>query len=193
MVERTFADLGIEGLPNTSITEVRDGEMELAGGRVAAVRLLDDRPAVRRRGGRLGATPGLANEAGFIPVNDEFRHPEHEEVFAAGVDIAIAPPQATMVPAGVPKTGYMSEQMAKVAAQNIAADLGHGEARRVPIDELGAICILDGGNTGIILKTDRVLGDAAHPHLMAGPQAHWAKVAFERFFLATRRRGHVRL
>jgi NADH dehydrogenase FAD-containing subunit len=192
MVERTFADLGVEGLPNTSITAVRDGEMELAGGRVLPFAYAMIVPPF---GGVdvVSSTPGLSNEAGFIPVTDEFRHPEHPEVFAAGVDIAIAPPQATMVPAGVPKTGYMSEQMAKVAAQNIAADLGRGTGRRVPIDELGAICILDGGNTGIILKTDRVLGDAAHPHLMAGPQAHWAKVAFERFFIASRRRGHVRL
>ncbi len=192
MVERRFADLGVEGLPNTSIAAVRDGEMELAGGRVlpfAYAMIVPPFAGVDV----VSATPGLANEAGFIPVDDQFRHPEHEEVFAAGVDVAIAPPQPTMVPAGVPKTGYMSEQMAKVAAQNIAADLGRGDARRVPIDELGAICILDGGSGGIILKTDRVLGDAAHPHLMAGPQAHWAKVAFERFFIATRRRGHVRL
>ena len=192
MVEKTFADLGIEGLPNTSITEVRDGEIELAGGRVLPFAYSMIVPPF---GGVevVSATPGLANQAGFIPVTDEFRHPEHHEVFAAGVDIAIAPPQKTMVPAGVPKTGYMSEQMAKVASQNIAADLGHGDHRRVPIDELGAVCILDGGDRGIILKTDKVLGDAEHPHLISGPQAHWAKVAFERFFMSSRRRGHVRL
>ncbi len=191
LVERVFGDLGIEGLPNTSITEVRAGEIELAGGRVLPFAYSMIVPPF---GGVevVRATPGLANDAGFIPVTDEFRHPDRAEVFAAGVDIAIAPPQATMVPAGVPKTGYMSEQMAKVAAQNIAADFGHGDGRRVPIDELGAICILDGGDRGIILKTDRVLGDAEHPHLISGPQAHWAKVAFERFFIASRRRGHVR-
>ena len=44
------------------------------------------------------ATEGLANPAGFIPVTDEYRHPDHPEVFAAGVDIAIAPPQPTLVP-----------------------------------------------------------------------------------------------
>lgn len=191
-VDRLFGRLGIEGLPNTSIAEVRDGEMELASGRVLPFAYSMIVPPF---GGVdvVRETPGLANSAGFIPVDDAFRHPDHEAVYAAGVDVAIAPPQQTMVPAGVPKTGYMSEQMAKIAAQNIAADLGRGEPRRVPIDELGAVCILDGGNTGIILKTDRVLGDAEHPHIIAGPQAHWAKVAFEKFFLASRRRGHVRL
>ena len=27
--------------------------------------------------------------------------------------------------------------------------------------------------------------------MMAGPQAHWAKLAFERYFLASRKRGLV--
>ena len=30
-------------------------------------------------------------------------------------------------------------------------------------------------------------------HVMVGPQAHWAKVAFERMFLTTRKRGRVML
>lgn len=40
--------------------------------------------------------------------------------------MAIAPPVATAVPAGVPKTGHMSEEMAVRVATNIAADLGRG-------------------------------------------------------------------
>jgi sulfide:quinone oxidoreductase len=192
LVRRTFEERGIEGIANAAIDEVRDGEIQLAGGRILPFAFAMIVPPF---GGVdvVRATPGLANEAGFIPVDDRFRNPDHPAVYAAGVDVAIAPPQPTMVPAGVPKTGYMSEQMAKVAAQNIAADLGHGSPRDVPVDELGAICILDGGDSGIIMKTDRVLGDARHPHLIAGPQAHWAKVAFERFFIATRRRGAVRI
>ncbi len=139
------------------------------------------------------ATAGLGNAAGWIPVDEHYRHPEHPEVDAAEVDVAISPRGETLVPAGVPKTGDMSEHMAKVAAQNIAADLGHGTAKAVPLDELGAVCILDGGDTGVILRTDRVLGDASHPYLMRGPNAHWAKVAFEMVFLTTRRRGFVRV
>jgi sulfide:quinone oxidoreductase len=41
----------------------------------------------------------------------------------------------------------------------------------------------------VIFKADHVLGDSQHPRVMWGPQAHWAKVAFERYFLATRKRG----
>ena len=104
---------------------------------------------------------GLGNAAGFIPVDDEFRHPEHEEIYSAGVAIAIAPPEPTAVPAGVPKTGQMSETMAKVAAHNIAADLHGGRRKRLPLSELAAICVLDAGNNGIVFKADHVLAPKA--------------------------------
>jgi sulfide:quinone oxidoreductase len=189
-VERLFAKLGIRGIPNTSIESVREGEIRLESGELLPFAFAMIVPpftgvdAVTR-------TEGLANPAGFIPVTDEYRHPDHPEVFAAGVDIAITPPQQTLVPTGVPKTGHMSEHMAKVAAANIAADLGIGEHQHISVDELGAICILDAGNTGLAIKTDRVLGGGKHTHVMAGPQAHWAKVAFEQVFLAARKRGSL--
>ncbi|EHN11900.1 Sulfide-quinone reductase [Patulibacter medicamentivorans] len=191
-VERFFERLGIEGIPSNAIAEVRDGEMQLEGGRVLPFAYSMIVPpftgvdAIR-------ATPGLGNPMGFVPIDDEFRHPQHRDVFAAGVDIAIAPPAQTPVPAGVPKTGQMSEAMARVAAHNIAADVNGTATQQMPLSEIAAVCVLDAGNNGIIFKADHVLGDSRHPHVMAGPQAHWAKVAFERYFLATRRRGMASL
>jgi sulfide:quinone oxidoreductase len=182
--------LGIEGLPNTVIEEVRDGEMQLAGGRVLPFAYAMIVPpftgvdAVREAG-------GLANPMGFVPVDDEFRHPEHRDIYAAGVAIAIAPPRPTAVPTGVPKTGQMSETMAKVAARNIASDIEGGARQALPLDELAAICVLDAGNNGVIFKADKVLGEGGTARVMSGPQAHWAKLAFERYFLASRRRGMV--
>jgi sulfide:quinone oxidoreductase len=188
MAEKFFDKLGMEGIANSAIKGVRDGEIELEGGRVlpfAYSMIVPPFTGVDL----VRETDGLGNARGFIPVDDEFKHPEHEEVYAAGVDVAIAPVGETLVPAGVPKTGYMSEAMAKVAAENIAADFGLGERRSVPLDQMSAVCILDGGNTGMIFKADHVLGDPEHSHIMAGPQAHWAKLAFEKTFLASRRRG----
>lgn len=189
-VEKFFDKLDIEGIPNNTIKEVRADEFELEGGRVLPFKFSMIVPPFTGVD-VIRETPGLGNPVGFIPVDDQFRHPDFPEVFAAGVDVAIAPPQATQVPAGVPKTGQMSETMAKTAAQNIAADLHGGDHRELPMDELAAICVLDGGNTGIIFKADHVLSDSQHPRIMAGPQAHWAKIAFERIFLASRKRGHV--
>ena len=54
------------------------------------------------------------------------------------------------------------------------------------------MCILDAGNNGVIFKASHVLatnGADKHAHVMAGPQAHWAKLAFERIFIGSRKRG----
>lgn len=190
VVDRFFDKLGIEGIPNNEIEEVLPGTMRLKGGRELPFRFSMIVPpfsgvnAIRE-------TEGLGNAMGFVPVDDEYRHVDFPEVFAAGVDIAIAPPGETPVPAGVPKTGHMSEKMAHAAAQNIAADIQGGERHHLPLADLAAVCVLDAGNTGVIFRADHVLGDSEHPRIMAGPQAHWAKLAFEKFFLATRRRGIV--
>lgn len=191
--------LGIEGLPNSSIDEVRDGEIQLASGRVLPFKYSMIVPPFAGVDA-VKDSDGLANPVGFVPIDDRFRHPDQPDVYAAGVATAIAPPETTQVPAGVPKTGQMSEVMAKVAAQNIAADLTGGRHRDMPLAELSAICVLDGGDNGIVFKADNVLahgiyanGQSPSAHVMAGPQAHWAKLAFERYFLASRKRGVVAL
>jgi len=56
---------------------------------------------------------------------------------------------------------------------------------------IDAKCILDAGSTGIIMLSDRILAPRKHQWLIPGPEAHWVKVAFEKFFLASRRRRHV--
>ena len=195
LVEKFFDRYGIEGLPNTVIKEVRDGEIELESGRVLPFAYSMIVPPF---GGVdvVARTDGLANPMGFVPVDEQFRHPVHQDVFAAGVAIAIAPPDPTPVPAGVPKTGQMTETMAKVAAHNIAADLDGTHNDLLPLEDLGAVCVLDAGNNGVIFKAGHVLarngqanGRTPSAHVMAGPQAHWAKLAFERIFLTSRKRG----
>jgi sulfide:quinone oxidoreductase len=188
MVDGFFERLGIEGITNNVIERVTDGEMHLEGGRVLPFDFSMIVPPVTGVD-VVRETEGLANPMGFIPVDDEYRHVDHPEIFAAGVDIAIPPPGETPVPAGVPKTGHMSERMAAIAARNIAADIEGGEHEQLPLPDLAAVCVLDAGNSGVIFKADHVLGDSKHPRIMAGPQAHWAKLAFERLFLQTRKRG----
>ena len=56
---------------------------------------------------------------------------------------------------------------------------------------IDAKCILDAGSTGIIMLSDRILAPRKHQWLIPGPEAHLVKVAFEKFFLASRWRGHV--
>ncbi len=195
LVEKFFDRLDIEGLPNTEITRVTADEFELASGRKLPHKYSMIVPPFTGVD-VIANTEGLANPMGFVPVDEHYRHAEHPEVYAAGVAIAIAPPDPTPVPAGVPKTGQMTETMAKVAARNIAAEINSGKSESLPLDELSAICVLDAGNNGVIFKADNVLargerGLTPKAHTMAGPQAHLAKLAFEKIFLGSRKRGKV--
>ena len=52
---------------------------------------------------------GLTNPRGFILVNEHQRNPKYKNIYAVGVCVAIPPVEATPVPTGTPKTGYMIE------------------------------------------------------------------------------------
>jgi sulfide:quinone oxidoreductase len=188
----------IEGLANSSIKEARRGEIELDGGRTlpfAYSMIVPPFTGVDV----VAQTPGLANQAGFIPVDDLYRHPEQPDVYSAGVAIALKPPDVTPVPAGVPKTGQMTETMAKVAAHNIAAEIASKKTKALPLADLGAICILDAGDSGVAFKAKHILarngatagGKEPSAVLTAGPHAHLAKIAFEQIFLTSRKRGLI--
>lgn len=190
MVEGLFKKLGIKAIKNAVIERVEPDTIHLGDGQKLPFRFAMLIPrflgvdAVRN-------SPGLGNAAGFIEVDDAYRIPAHPEVYAAGVAIAVRPPEPTPVPIGVPKTGYTSEEMARVAAHNIAAVIEGGPEIKLPFSAMDAKCILDAGSTGIIMLSDRILAPRKHQWLIPGPEAHWAKVAFEKYFLATRRRGRV--
>ncbi len=138
------------------------------------------------------STPGLGNASGFIEVNDGYQHLTRPEIYAAGVAVFVAPVGGTPVPCGVPKTGYPSEVMAKTAAANIAADIrGETEHRSMPFSMIHAYCIMDTGDMGMMIVGDHMLEPRHLQFIIPGPQAHWAKLAFEKYFLATRGHGKI--
>jgi sulfide:quinone oxidoreductase len=190
MTEYFFKKLGITGITNAHVEKVEPEAVFLKDGQQLPFKFAMIIPrflgvdAVRN-------SPGLANAAGFLEVDDAYRLPSHPEVYAAGVAVAVAPCGDTPVPVGVPKTGYLSEEMAKVAAHNIAVAIEGGNEIRLPFASIDAKCILDAGDTGIIMLSDHILEPRKHRWLIPGPEAHWAKIAFEKYFLATRRRAMV--
>jgi len=107
------------------------------------------------------------------------------------VAVYVPPAGETPVACGVPKTGYPSEVMAKTAAANIAADIKGSEHKTMPFSLIHAYCIMDTGNMGMLILGDHMLGARHLEFIIPGPQAHWAKLAFEKYFLYTRKHGHV--
>ena len=190
MTEIFFRHENIDAVTNAMVREFTKDEVHLEDGRRVPFRYAMFAPAF------LGvdvvrALHEITTPAGFVKVNAQYQTAPHPEVFAAGVAVQLDPPQQTPVPCGVPKTGYLSEEMARVVAHNVVASI-HGEPLvGLPPASIDAKCILDAGNNGIIMTSDHFLEPREHAWLIPGPEAHWAKLAFEKYFLSTHKRGRV--
>ncbi len=135
----------------------------------------------------VAGSPGLSNPKGFVPVDDHYRHRRADGVYAVGVAVAMAPVEETPVPVNFPKTGHMTEQMAQIAARDIAARIdGHEGATA----ELAARCVLDMGDRGVYLAVDPVRPPRNRiPTVSEGRRWLFAKRAFERTYLWHARHG----
>ncbi|MCL6270307.1 FAD-dependent oxidoreductase [Sansalvadorimonas sp. 2012CJ34-2] len=129
----------------------------------------------------------MVNPRGFVKIDDYQRNPAYNNIFSTGVCVAIPPLEATPVPCGVPKTGYMIESMSKALAQNIAAEIRSG----VP-DAKGAwnaICLADMGDTGVAFVAMPQIPPRNVAWMKKGKWVHFAKVAFEKYFIRKMKKG----
>lgn len=130
---------------------------------------------------------GLCNPKGFVIVDAHQRSPKYPNIYSVGVCIAIAPIEATPVPTGVPKTGYMIESMVTAAVHNIKAGI---EGR--PADTkaaLNAICLADMGDSGIAFVAMPQIPPRDLTWSKKGKWVHMAKVAFEKYFIRKMKKG----
>jgi sulfide:quinone oxidoreductase len=129
----------------------------------------------------------LTNPRGFVVVDEHQRNPAFPNIFGIGVGVAIAPVGPTPVPVGVPKTGFMIESMVTATALNIGALL-----RNQPADAeatWNAVCLADFGDGGVAFVAQPQIPPRNVNWASKGDWVHYAKVAFEKFFLRKIRRG----
>ena len=129
----------------------------------------------------------LTNPRGFVIVDKYQRNPEYPNVFAIGVCVAIAPVGATPVPVGVPKTGFMIESMVTATARNIGSLLRGEKPTAQPT--WNAICLADFGDSGVAFLAQPQIPPRNVNWSSKGEWVHYAKVAFEKYFLRKIRRG----
>jgi sulfide:quinone oxidoreductase len=192
MLELFYKFLKIEPIISVATEKVTPGEIHLQDGRRIPFKYAIVIPpfkgieAIRN-------SPGLGNERGFVPVNARYQHTTFPNIYAAGVAVAVSPPAPTPVPCGVPKTGYMSEVMARIAAHNIAAEITGKPPKELPFPDINALCIMDAGKQGVIMISDRIFAPRKFEMLIPGPWSHWAKLLFEKYYLWKMRTGRVYL
>jgi sulfide:quinone oxidoreductase len=137
----------------------------------------------------VAAVPELCNPRGFVLIDAQQRSRKYANIYSAGVCVAIPPVEATPVPVGAPKTGYMIESMVSAICANIAAEL-RGEPAQAEAT-WNAICIADFGDSGAAFVALPQIPPRNVTWAREGKWVHLAKIAFEKYFLRKVRTGSI--
>jgi sulfide:quinone oxidoreductase len=130
---------------------------------------------------------GLVNPRGFVLIDEFQRNPTHRNVYAVGVCVAIPPVEATPVPTGAPKTGYMIESMVGATVANIRDQIaGREPSHRATWN---AVCLADLGDTGIAFVALPQIPPRNLNWASKGKWVHFAKAAFEKYFIRKMKKG----
>jgi sulfide:quinone oxidoreductase len=137
----------------------------------------------------VASVPELCNPRGFVLIDEHQRSKKYPNIYSAGVCVAIPPVEATAVPTGAPKTGYMIESMVSAICENVAADLAGQPA--TARGTWNAICLADFGDTGAAFVALPQIPPRNVTWAKEGKWVHLAKVAFEKYFLRKVKTGSV--
>ena len=195
LMESAMRDRHIKWICNAKVTKVEAGKMFVAEhndkGEVIKEHELPFKysmmlPAFKGIDAVFGIE-GLTNPRGFIAIDAFQRNPKFQNVFAVGVCVAIPPVEATPVPTGTPKTGYMIESMVTATAHNIRAILdGKDPAEKATWN---AVCLADFGDTGAAFVALPQIPPRNVNWFKEGKWVHLAKVAFEKYFMRKMKKG----
>jgi sulfide:quinone oxidoreductase len=195
LLEHEFRNRHINWITNAKTTRVEDGKMYVdeldEKGELKKQHELEFKHAMMLPAFKgvdpVANVPDLCNPRGFVMVDEHQRSKKYSNIFAAGVCIAIPPVEATPVPTGAPKTGYMIESMVTAIVNNIKAELdGKPVESRATWN---AFCLADLGDTGAAFVAIPQIPPRNVTWFKKGKWVHWAKIAFEKYFLYKVKRG----
>lgn len=195
MLESELRSHHIKWITNAKTTKVEDGKLfvdELdASGEVVKQHEVNYKfgmmlPAFKGVDA-VASVEGLCNPRGFVMVDELHRNPKYKNIYSAGVCIAIPPVEATPVPTGTPKTGYMIESMVTSIVHNIADELSGKEPTTGAT--WNAICLADMGDTGAAFVAIPQIPPRNVAWFKKGKWVHMAKIAFEKYFMRKMKKG----
>lgn len=195
MLESDLRAHGINFITNAKTTKVEDGLMY--------VDELDEKGELKKQHelpfnysmmlpafkgvDAVSSVKGLCNPRGFVMIDEFQRNPTYKNIYSSGVCVAIPPVEATPVPTGAPKTGYMIETMSTAIVHNIAHDI-KGEQPEA-CGTWNAICLADMGDTGAAFVALPQIGPRNVAWFKKGKWVHKAKIGFEKYFIRKMRKG----
>jgi sulfide:quinone oxidoreductase len=196
LLESEFRDRHIKWITNAKVDRVEEGRMFVlehnSEGEVIKEHELEFNysmmlPAFLGVDAVSNVGEDLVNPRGFVKVDDYQRNPKWNNIYSLGVCIAIPPVEATPVPTGTPKTGYMIESMVAATAHNISNDIKGNEPETVAT--WNAFCLADMGDTGAAFIAVPQIPPRNITWAKKGKWVHWSKVAFEKYFIFNMKRG----
>jgi len=196
MLESELRQHHMKFITNAKVTKVEEGKMFVAEhndkGEVIKEHELPFKfsmmiPAFKGVDAVANLGEDLVNPRGFVKVDQHQRNPKWNNIYSVGVCIAIPPVEATPVPTGTPKTGYMIESMVAATADNIKADIEGKEG--TSLGTWNAICLADMGDTGVAFVAMPQIPPRNVSWMKKGKWVHLAKVAFEKYFMSKMKKG----
>ncbi|MDD5112861.1 MAG: FAD/NAD(P)-binding oxidoreductase [Methylobacter sp.] len=197
MMESALREKSIKWIVNAKVDKIEDGMMfvtevdedgkekkkhELPFKHSMMLPAFTGVDAVRHSGAE-----GLTNPRGFVIVDEHQRNKTFKNIYSVGVCVALPPVEATPVPTGTPKTGYMIESMVTATAHNIAAELAGNEPFHIPT--LNALCLADFGDSGVAFLAMPQIPPRNTTWSSEGKWVHLAKIGFEKYFMRKIRKG----
>ncbi len=195
LLESVMRDRHIKWICNAKTTKVEAGKMYVTehneDGTPKKEHVLDFKysmmlPAFKGIDAVFGIE-GLTNPRGFILIDQNQRNPKYKNIYAVGVCVAIPPVEATPVPTGAPKTGYMIESMVTATAHNLREVLDGKEPTHKAT--WNAVCLADFGDTGACFVALPQIPPRNVNWFSQGKWVHLAKIAFEKYFIRKMKAG----
>mgnify|MGYP001819259263 FL=1 len=195
MLESEMRNHHMKWITNAKVTKVEDGKMYVEEYDNAGHKIKDHEVAFKfsmmlpafKGVDAVMNVEGLCNPRGFVFVDDYQRNPTYKNIYSAGVCIAIPPVEATAVPTGAPKTGYMIESMVTAIVHNIHNELEGREPEQK--GTWNAICLADMGDTGAAFVALPQIPPRNVAWFKKGKWVHMAKIAFEKYFIRKMKKG----
>jgi sulfide:quinone oxidoreductase len=195
LLESAMREHSIKWICNAKVTKVEPGKMYVTehndDGTPKKEHVLENKysmmlPAFKGIDAVFGIE-GLTNPRGFILIDEHQRNPKFKNIYSVGVCVAIPPVEATPVPTGAPKTGYMIESMVNATAHNIREELGGLSPTHKAT--WNAVCLADFGDTGVAFVALPQIPPRNVNWFSEGKWVHLAKIAFEKYFMRKMRKG----
>lgn len=196
MLESELRQRDIKWICNANVDEVRDGSMTVSEfNRKGDIEFTHELPFKHSMFippfsgvDAVANVDGLCNAKGFVITDEYQRSPKFPNIFSGGVCVAIPPVEVTPVPTGTPKTGYMIETMMTAIAHNLKSIIVDKEEPGA-VGTWHAICLADMGDTGAAFVAMPQIGPRNVAWFKKGKWVHFAKIAFEKYFMRKMRTG----